>query len=216
MTQFFPPFRHTRMLTKSPQPATGIEFAAELHDLITEDLSKVYPELIRHCRITVYDVAPQVLPMFDKRLSEYAMKTFHREGIVIKTSHHVERLRRGIPSTAARGAAGKPAVHNEHTYLTMHVKEEGEVGVGMVVWSTGLMMNPFVDKALGGRHGLSDVTREKIGFANKGSEEEEKWSVKRNPKMGGVLADDKLRLLTEEHVQEGNVKRVIPMEVCPV
>lgn len=41
---------------------TGIEYAAELHDLIREDLSKIYPNLMRFVSITVYDVAPKVLP----------------------------------------------------------------------------------------------------------------------------------------------------------
>lgn len=44
--------------------STGMEFAAELSDLIHEDLSKIYPELVKLVRITVYDVAPKVLPMF--------------------------------------------------------------------------------------------------------------------------------------------------------
>jgi NADH dehydrogenase FAD-containing subunit len=42
---------------------TGIEFAAELHDLIHDDLATIYPDLVPFVRITVYDVAPKVLPM---------------------------------------------------------------------------------------------------------------------------------------------------------
>ena len=109
---------------------TGIEFSAELHDIITEDLVRIYPELIPFHKITVYDVADKVLPMFDEKLAKYAMETFNREGIAIKTKHHVEWLRPGTP-----GGSGVDAEENSHACFTLKIKEEGEVGVGMVVWS---------------------------------------------------------------------------------
>lgn len=108
---------------------TGIEFSAELHDIITEDLARIYPELIPFHKITVYDVAKKVLPMFDEKLAKYAMDTFTREGIDIKTDHHVEELRLGAPGE-------KASSEGDHEIYTLKVKEQGEIGVGMVVWST--------------------------------------------------------------------------------
>lgn len=108
---------------------TGIEFSAELHDIIMEDLAKLYPELVQYYHITVYDVAPKVLPMFDEKLAQYAMDTFKREGISIKTNHHVEELKLGSPNSH------KHAEEDDHACFTLKVKEEGDVGVGMVVWS---------------------------------------------------------------------------------
>ncbi|KKY26528.1 putative external nadh-ubiquinone oxidoreductase mitochondrial precursor [Diplodia seriata] len=90
---------------------TGIEFSAELHDIIREDLSKLYPDLMKYYKITVYDVAPRVLSMFDEKLGKYAMKTFKREGIDIKTSHHVQELRRG-----GQGEDGKSRAILEDVY----------------------------------------------------------------------------------------------------
>lgn len=107
---------------------TGIEFSAELHDIIHEDLARIYPELIPFHKITVYDVATKVLPMFDEKLAKYAMETFTREGIAIKTSHHVQSLRPGAPGEEHSST-------KDHTVFTLKVKEEGEIGVGMVVWS---------------------------------------------------------------------------------
>lgn len=107
---------------------TGIEFSAELHDIIHEDLARIYPELIQFHKITVYDVAKKVLPMFDEKLVKYAMETFNREGIAIKTNHHVESLRPGSPGEEGASAS-------EHEVYTLKIKEEGEIGVGMVVWS---------------------------------------------------------------------------------
>jgi len=76
---------------------TGMEFAAELSDLIREDLKKLYSNLVPILKITVFDVAPQVLSMFDDKLGKYAMETFRREGIEVRTSHHVEELRPDLP-----------------------------------------------------------------------------------------------------------------------
>lgn len=49
--------------------ATGVEFAAELFDLCHEDLKKLYPNLIPHIKISIYDVATKILPMFDASLA---------------------------------------------------------------------------------------------------------------------------------------------------
>lgn len=112
---------------------TGIEFAAELHDLVSEDLARTYPELAGDVAITVYDVAPKVLPMFDKTLAAYAMETFRREGITVKTEHHLQRIR---PDEDCHGC------------LKLKIQEYGdeEVGAGIVVWSTGLMQHPLMSK----------------------------------------------------------------------
>ncbi|KZT23831.1 FAD/NAD-P-binding domain-containing protein [Neolentinus lepideus HHB14362 ss-1] len=101
---------------------TGVEFSAELRDLITTDIRKHYPELEPLTRITLYDVAPGILGMFDRNLMQYAENTFKREGIEMKTSHHVERVEEG----------------------KLFVKEQGEVPFGLLVWSTGLAPNPLL------------------------------------------------------------------------
>ncbi|KAF4457557.1 NADH dehydrogenase [Fusarium austroafricanum] len=111
---------------------TGIEFAAELHDLVHEDLAKLYPELMSHVAITIYDIAPKVLPMFDRNLAAYATNIFSRAGIRVKTEHHLQGIRR------------------DDDVLLMRIKEEPEeVAAGVVVWSTGLMQNPLVGRLVG-------------------------------------------------------------------
>ncbi|SAM08909.1 hypothetical protein [Absidia glauca] len=102
---------------------TGVEFSSELYDFISEDLSRLYPELMDYTRMTVYDVGSSILNSFDSKLSDYATKKFNRRGIQIKTGTHVERV--------------------EKDYLD--IKEEGKVPYGMLVWSTGLMQNPLVE-----------------------------------------------------------------------
>lgn len=47
-----------------------MEFAAELSDLVHEDLTKLHPDLVPKVSIVVRDVAPQVLGMFDEKPSK--------------------------------------------------------------------------------------------------------------------------------------------------
>ena len=148
---------------------TGIEFSAELHDVIEEDMKRIYPDLVKFAKITVYDVAPTVLSMFDEKLSKYAMDHFKREGIDIKTNHHVEELRKGIPTASQDQVKGDGVKHAEVSSYTIKLREEGEVGVGMCVWSTGLMTNPFVANALSGK-------------------------VKRDQKSGGIVTNARLQV----------------------
>jgi NADH dehydrogenase FAD-containing subunit len=188
---------------------TGIEFSAELHDLINEDLAKIYPELIPYHKITVYDVAEKVLPMFDEKLAAYAMQKFKREGIDIKTSHHVEELKAGAP--AERSASEDM---NDYHLYTLKIKEEGEIGVGMCVWSklsnlppssklpnhntnnhtgTGLMQNPFVAHALDHvREAPSNLRL--LDSTTPPSTPTTKWKVKKDAKSGSIITDDRLRV----------------------
>ncbi|UKZ77078.1 hypothetical protein TrVFT333_004796 [Trichoderma virens FT-333] len=156
---------------------TGIEFAAELHDLIHEDLKAMYPELIPLVRITVYDIAPKVLPMFDQALAQYAMDTFARQGIEVRTEHHLERIR------VADGALG-----DAHGGLSIKIKEYGddEINAGLVVWSTGLMQNPLVEQ----------LVSKEFAIAKDSALEQDKTSLHRllkDPKTGGIFTDRYLR-----------------------
>jgi len=163
-------------------PATGVEFAAELYDLCHDDLRKLYPTLIPHIKITIYDVAPKILPMFDTKLADYATQKFKRDGIKIKTEHHIQELRPGLPCSET----------NNGGCYTLKTKEDGEFGVGMCVWSTGLMMNPFVQKALDDVH--TYPTSSAYLSTSVSDPSSKKWSLKRSPKTGGLMVDDKFRV----------------------
>lgn len=113
---------------------TGVEFAAELHDFIKQDLGRYYPKIVElYAKITIYDMAPRILGGFDAGLAEYASKKFYRQGISVRTS------------------TGVKCVNNEELVLDNGQRER----VGMIVWATGLAPNPLVraircDKDKGG------------------------------------------------------------------
>jgi NADH dehydrogenase FAD-containing subunit len=171
---------------------TGIEFSAELHDLVTEDMAKIYPELMQYSRITVYDVADKVLTMFDDKLATYALDHFKREGIHVRTCHHVKSLRRGSPNQQL----GDNSSNDLANCYTLDTKEDGQVGVGMVVWSTGLMANPFIQKSLATPHSLP---RKSAAFeiSQQPADGNEKWRIATNPRNGGIMTNDRLRVLMQ-------------------
>jgi len=185
---------------------TGMEFAGNLSDLIQQDMSKIHPQLMKFVKITLYDVAPKILPMFDAALADYASKQYARHNISIKTSHHVEELRKGPPEL--KDATEKQDRIPPGRVFTLRTTEGGETGCGMCVWSTGLMNNPFVSKA------LNHVRRFPIDSANVtdgpaiDQSNPRKWVLQRNPKTGSIIVDDhfRIQLQTESGSSEKNPK----------
>ena len=171
---------------------TGTELAAAVCDFIHEDIVKIYPQLKGEIRITLYDVAPKVLSTFDDSLSKYAMETMRREGITVKTGHHIQNLRWGKPNKE------EPSDMDPKGCLTLNTKEEGDVGIGMCVWTTGNEMNKFVNRALGEldvfptSSALIRVSQSDIPAID---ESKGNWSVKKVRKTGAILVDDHLRVL---------------------
>ncbi|KAL4926361.1 putative pyridine nucleotide-disulfide oxidoreductase [Aspergillus undulatus] len=170
---------------------TGTELAAALRDFITADLITLYPTLQGLPRISLFDVAPKVLSMFDESLSQYAKDTMKKEGIDVRTSHHIQDLRWGPPG------AQPPYEFDPRHCLTLTTKEEGQIGVGMCVWVTGNAMNELVSKSLRDVDVFpTNSAIMKDGTAAQGASES-CWSYKKAPKTGALLVDGHLRVQLE-------------------
>ena len=170
---------------------TGMEFAAELSDLVREDLTKLYPELVPKVSIVVRDVAPTVLSMFDKKLSQYAIETYSRQGVEVKTSNHVQNLRPGLPCTD--GSEELDIADSQGCY-TLTTKEDGDVGVGICVWSTGNMMNSFVQKALGKTYSFPSESASITSGKELSEIDTKECVIEKHPKTGAIIVDDRLRV----------------------
>lgn len=172
---------------------TGTELAANLRDYIYQDVVRLYPALQGIPRITLYDIAPKVLSMFDESLSRYAMETMKKEGIDIKTSHHPQSLRWGAPG------AEPPYEMDPKRCLTLTTQEEGETGIGMCVWVTGNAMNKFVSGALGEINSFPEASALTKDGAKPPTEMQHasSWHVKKAPKAGALLVDGQLRVQLE-------------------
>jgi NADH:ubiquinone reductase (non-electrogenic) len=94
---------------------TGVEFAAELHDLLEEDLARSYPSLKGQVKITLVEAAKSLLNSFDEELREYTADHFARQGIEIRLGTPVEAVEENC----------------------LRLKGGEEMRAGLIVWSTG-------------------------------------------------------------------------------
>ncbi|MCD7455993.1 tubulin alpha 1 [Datura stramonium] len=106
---------------------TGVEFAAQLHDFVNEDIVRLYPKVKDSVKITLLEATDHILNMFDKRITAFAEEKFHRDGIDVKTGSMVVKV-------------------GEKEISTKDVKR-GEITsmpYGMAVWSTGIGTRPVI------------------------------------------------------------------------
>ncbi|XP_065875989.1 external alternative NAD(P)H-ubiquinone oxidoreductase B1, mitochondrial-like [Euphorbia lathyris] len=106
---------------------TGVEFAAELHDFLQEDIVGIYPTVKDLVKITLVQSGDHILNMFDNRISAFAEMKFQRDGIDVKTGCRVLSV--------------------SDKEIAMKMKSNGEVYSvphGLVVWSTGISTRPVV------------------------------------------------------------------------
>ncbi|KAI0548326.1 pyridine nucleotide-disulfide oxidoreductase-domain-containing protein [Xylaria curta] len=104
---------------------TGVEFAAELFDLLNEDLTRSFPRLLRN-EISVHIIQSRshILNTYDEALSKYAEERFARDQIGVLTNARVKE------------------VQPEKIIFTQK-SEDGsvitkELPIGFCLWSTGV------------------------------------------------------------------------------
>jgi NADH:ubiquinone reductase (non-electrogenic) len=105
---------------------TGVEVAAELYDMIHEDLSRLYPSLMADVKLRVVELTDHLLSTYDRKISAYAAENFKRAGIESLLNSRVA------------------AVSDGSVTIVGPDKTEREVGFGACVWATGIAMNPLV------------------------------------------------------------------------
>ncbi|KAI5656956.1 hypothetical protein M9H77_25749 [Catharanthus roseus] len=106
---------------------TGVEFAAQFHDFLNEDLVKLYPHVKGLVRITLLEATDHILNMFDKRITAFAEEKFRRDGINLRTGSMVVKV-------------------SDKEISTKEIKtgETSSMPYGMVVWSTGIGTRPVI------------------------------------------------------------------------
>lgn len=103
---------------------TGVEYAGELHDFLSDDLRKWYPEVADRLRITLIEALPNVLPAFSKQLIQYTESTFKENKIDVMTR------------TMVKDVKEKSVVVQDAN------KEVREIPYGLLVWATGNTSRP--------------------------------------------------------------------------
>ncbi|CCD26474.1 NADH-ubiquinone reductase (H(+)-translocating) NDE1 NDAI_0H03010 [Naumovozyma dairenensis CBS 421] len=98
---------------------TGVEFAAELKDYVSEDLAAAMPEISKEIKLTLIEGAPNILNSFNKSLVEYAQDVFAKSRIELKLKTQVKEVTKDY--ILAKNGGG----------------EIEEIPYGVLVWATG-------------------------------------------------------------------------------
>jgi NADH dehydrogenase len=127
---------------------TGVEFAAELFDLLNEDLTQYFPRLLRN-EISVHLIQSRghILNTYDETVSKYAEERFQRDQVDVLTNSRVKEVRPDSIVFTQKDEHGNTITK--------------ELPMGFCLWSTGVAQTPFSQRLaaqLGGfqtnRHAL--------------------------------------------------------------
>lgn len=112
---------------------TGVEFAAELYDLLNEDLTRNFPRLLRN-EISVHLIQSRshILNTYDEEVSKYAEKRFARDHIDVLTNSRVQEVH-----------PDKIVFSQKQPDGTLVTKE---LPIGFCLWSTGVSQTEFAQK----------------------------------------------------------------------
>ncbi|SCU98025.1 LAFA_0G14972g1_1 [Lachancea sp. 'fantastica'] len=115
---------------------TGVEFAAEVFDLMNEDLPKIYPRILRQ-QVSVHIIQSRsnILNTYDETISEYAMQRFKKDDIDVLTNSRVHKI---LPDRVLFTQKNKETGENELK----------ELPFGLCLWSTGVAQNPLAKQVV--------------------------------------------------------------------
>ncbi|OAX83910.1 hypothetical protein ACJ72_01723 [Emergomyces africanus] len=108
---------------------TGVEFAAEIFDMLNEDLLRSFPRILRN-EISVHLIQSRshILNTYDQTLSEYAERRFANDQVDVLTNSRVKEVKKDkILFTQIED--GKPILK--------------EIPMGFCLWSTGVSQTTF-------------------------------------------------------------------------
>lgn len=110
---------------------TGVEFAAELFDMLNEDLGLSYPKILRN-EISVHVIQSRghILNTYDEALSKYAEARFAHDQVEVLTNARVKEVRADKILFSQKDDNGEIVTK--------------ELPMGFCLWSTGVGRLPFL------------------------------------------------------------------------
>lgn len=113
---------------------TGVELAAEIYDLLKEDVPKYFPRhLVNLASVHVIQSRSAILNTYDESISEYAMKRFMKDGIDLQTNSRVQEVT-GDSVIFAKNVDGQRQVY--------------ELPSGLTMWTTGVGLTRLVKRVM--------------------------------------------------------------------
>lgn len=112
---------------------TGVEFAAELFDMLNEDLAALFPKIVRN-EISVHLIQSRghILNTYDEALSTFAEKRFDTDQVDVLVNSRVKEVRPDKILFTQKGESGETVVK--------------EIPMGFCLWSTGVSQTEFSQK----------------------------------------------------------------------
>lgn len=112
---------------------TGVEVAAEVYDLLREDVIRKYPSLLlNNSSVHIIQSRSAILNTYDEKISEFAMQRFARDGIDLQLNSRVEEVRPGSVLYSQRLSDGTKQIY--------------ELPSGLTLWTTGITTTRFTQK----------------------------------------------------------------------
>ncbi|EGX53487.1 hypothetical protein AOL_s00006g353 [Orbilia oligospora ATCC 24927] len=109
---------------------TGIEFAAEIYDMLNEDLIRHYPRILRNeVSVHVIQSRSHILNTYDEALSMYAEERFARDHVEVYTNARVQEVKQDKIVFSEKTQDGKVVTK--------------EIPYGLCLWSTGVSQTDF-------------------------------------------------------------------------
>nr|CAG8457192.1 11743_t:CDS:10 [Entrophospora candida] len=100
---------------------TGVEFAAELHDFLNEDLVRYVTVLRNEVKVSIIQSQDHILNTYDEKISKFAESKFQRDNINVITNARVQKI--------------EP---NQIVYKMKKGDKEERLDYGLCLWSTGI------------------------------------------------------------------------------
>ncbi|KAL8653759.1 MAG: hypothetical protein Q9210_001911 [Variospora velana] len=141
---------------------TGVEFAAELFDLLNEDLGRSFPKILRNeVSVHVIQSRGHILNTYDEALSKFAEARFAHDQVEVLTNARVKEVRPDKILFTQKDENGEAVTK--------------ELPMGFCLWSTGVAQTDFC-KAIAAkldiqtnRHALETDTHLRLNGAPLGS-----------------------------------------------
>ncbi|MCJ1280719.1 hypothetical protein MMC26_000036 [Xylographa opegraphella] len=111
---------------------TGVEFAAELFDMLNEDLGRSFPKILRN-EISVHVIQSRghILNTYDEALSKYAEARFAHDQVEVLTNSRVKEVRPDKILFTQKDEDGKTVTK--------------ELPMGFCLWSTGVFIVEWIE-----------------------------------------------------------------------
>ncbi|KAA6425152.1 MAG: hypothetical protein FRX49_04647 [Trebouxia sp. A1-2] len=120
---------------------TGVEVAAELYDLVREEMGQYYPHICKDAKVRLVELQDHVLSTYDRKISEYTSKLFSRHVLCDSCDRTL-----GVNGVEVLINTKVESIDADALTLVSQGKEEKHsqtVAYGACVWATGVAMHPL-------------------------------------------------------------------------